>query len=443
MKYGKLLTRARRLSNPTWQACWLDYHDLKGMIYTITGKKKKKNGFSSEDEELSSAVETTTVKDQHSSAAAKSSSSSNDGGGGGGGSSNRNSNTSDTTTATSQHSSSQRQQHSQQQPQQHQHHQQHNNNSSTDSGAVSTVVVVVNPASVPLPVEQDEKSAVSTEQSRAFFERLRQELRKVSNFYNTQESILLNRTAQFAQELTAAELQHIDEKDAEEKETRVITLSRLMESCKVLYVDLMMLENFAVMNYGGFAKILKKHDKNTSFITQERYLRKVVNVKPFALYEQLKKAISLSEQAFTRLVNMIPSDIDNGSDGSDGSDGEHSRTGPTVQSTFLSSESSSSVLSGRTERTGRSNSGSSPKRNFSSNELSTLTSLREIAEAGQKISPSVSPSIIRAQSPAAKVTASMGAIAASTAAKRKHIIHEASHVVETNSDNNKKRKVEQ
>ena len=443
MKYGKLLTRARRLSNPTWQACWLDYHDLKGMIYTITGKKKKKNGFSSEDEELSSAVETTTVKDQHSSAAAKSSSSSNDGGGGGGGggSSNRNSNTSDTTTATSQHSSSQRQQHSQQQPQQHQHHQQHNNNSSTDSGAVSTVVVVVvNPASVPLPVEQDEKSAVSTEQSRAFFERLRQELRKVSNFYNTQESILLNRTAQFAQELTAAELQHIDEKDAEEKETRVITLSRLMESCKVLYVDLMMLENFAVMNYGGFAKILKKHDKNTSFITQERYLRKVVNVKPFALYEQLKKAISLSEQAFTRLVNMIPSDIDNGSDGSDG---EHSRTGPTVQSTFLSSESSSSVLSGRTERTGRSNSGSSPKRNFSSNELSTLTSLREIAEAGQKISPSVSPSIIRAQSPAAKVTASMGAIAASTAAKRKHIIHEASHVVETNSDNNKKRKVEQ
>lgn len=38
---------------------------------------------------------------------------------------------------------------------------------------------------------------------------------------------------------------------------------RLMAACVKLYKDLLLLENFAIMNYCGFSKILKKHDKVT------------------------------------------------------------------------------------------------------------------------------------------------------------------------------------
>ena len=72
----------------------------------------------------------------------------------------------------------------------------------------------------------------------------------------------------------------------------------------MLYVDLMMLENYAVMNYGGFAKILKKHDKNTPFTTQEKYLRRVVNPQAFALYISLKECIKSVELCFEKVIAL-------------------------------------------------------------------------------------------------------------------------------------------
>lgn len=41
---------------------------------------------------------------------------------------------------------------------------------------------------------------------------------------------------------------------------------RLMAACVKLYKDLLLLENFAIMNYCGFSKILKKHDKVTGCV---------------------------------------------------------------------------------------------------------------------------------------------------------------------------------
>ena len=318
MKYGRLLIRARRLSNPTWQDSWLDYHALKGIIYTIKDKKNNINKLeSSDDDESTCTINTTeTAKsnsDTHSLTTTVASASSS-------------SSSSATGTTTQNILSSHRNTSNG--------HSLNNNKDAVDATNETTTTTTK------LTAQQQ-----NTLLSRTFFEKLRLELRKVSLFFNEQEKKLLSRTSNFAEELSAAESQIIDETDIEEKEARVITLSRLMESvsgvfdhgqssillnyvffyvvffcmgfrldilvcccfnivffvlifffiffsffffflllvhntkqCKVLYVDLMMLENFAVMNYGGFAKILKKHDKNTEFITQERYLRKVVNV---------------------------------------------------------------------------------------------------------------------------------------------------------------------
>ena len=38
---------------------------------------------------------------------------------------------------------------------------------------------------------------------------------------------------------------------------------QLLDNIAKFYTDLLLLENFAVMNYCGFGKILKKHDKVT------------------------------------------------------------------------------------------------------------------------------------------------------------------------------------
>jgi SPX domain protein involved in polyphosphate accumulation len=37
-----------------------------------------------------------------------------------------------------------------------------------------------------------------------------------------------------------------------------------------------MLENYAVLNYCGLSKILKKHDKCTGFVTREKFMMNMV-----------------------------------------------------------------------------------------------------------------------------------------------------------------------
>ena len=37
-----------------------------------------------------------------------------------------------------------------------------------------------------------------------------------------------------------------------------------------------MLENYAVLNFCGLSKILKKHDKSTGFVTREKFMMNMV-----------------------------------------------------------------------------------------------------------------------------------------------------------------------
>merc|ERR1711991_580333 len=141
---------------------------------------------------------------------------------------------------------------------------------------------------------------------RIFFGELKKNLDLVVEFYDSQEKVVLSRTKKMKEELDAT-VKLVDKikKSPSSNENEVsIPLTHLLDSLKVLYVDLMMLENYAVMNYGGFAKILKKHDKNTPFSTQEKYLRKQVNPCSFAFYPLLKEAIAIVENGFNILVNL-------------------------------------------------------------------------------------------------------------------------------------------
>ena len=84
--------------------------------------------------------------------------------------------------------------------------------------------------------------------------------------------------------------------------------SRLLRATVKFYTDVLLLENFAIMNYCGFSKILKKHDKLTGFsnkqLTDEYYII-IVNFCIVYIFEGLNtraaymRNILMKERNFT------------------------------------------------------------------------------------------------------------------------------------------------
>ena len=70
-------------------------------------------------------------------------------------------------------------------------------------------------------------------------------------------------------------------------------------------VALCRLENCAVLNYDGFTKILKKHDKVVGWATRERFLAKLVKPASFAELDDL----SASVQTYAPLLLSPPSPL--------------------------------------------------------------------------------------------------------------------------------------
>jgi hypothetical protein len=235
MKYGKLLAKATRLSNPAWRKYWMDYGELKRLIGLIA---EETGG----PEARTSAEQPGATKEPESP-------------------------------------------------------------SGTPKKAFSANKKVTPTRIASLPSE------------RQFFVELKKNLELVCKFYDGEEQLLLARILKLKENIDAAEkIFQIGGAKLHDGELEALkgTMRHFVDSLKVLYVDLMMLENFAVMNYAGFAKILKKHDKNTPFVTQEKYLRKVVNPQTFALYFGLKQGIKTVEDCFQRLGALMSASDDEG-----------------------------------------------------------------------------------------------------------------------------------
>ena len=62
------------------------------------------------------------------------------------------------------------------------------------------------------------------------------------------------------------------------------------------YKDLLMLENYAIMTYCSFSKILKKHDKNTGFITRKAFMSNVVQNANFTEYKKVVKMLAETQR---------------------------------------------------------------------------------------------------------------------------------------------------
>ncbi|CAK9251172.1 unnamed protein product [Sphagnum jensenii] len=136
------------------------------------------------------------------------------------------------------------------------------------------------------------KSACEVE----FFKSLRIELNKTSEFFASSEKLYCIRHERvFGGYVKLQE----DGKKYDKN-----SWSRLLRACIRLYKDVLLLENFAIMNYCGFSKILKKHDKLTGFVTREAFMRNVMSVQNFTRYPYLLELLKQSEQLFAEIQGM-------------------------------------------------------------------------------------------------------------------------------------------
>ncbi|CAM9605057.1 unnamed protein product [Ectocarpus sp. 12 AP-2014] len=131
-----------------------------------------------------------------------------------------------------------------------------------------------------------------------FYRLLRQELRKCSEFFTGVEGqvCLEVRQARVNEGWRQLLLPNVVVEGNPNK--------RLMAACVKLYKDLLLLENFAIMNYCGFSKILKKHDKLTGFRTRESFMKNVVNNAPFVQYPKVIKMLSAVEALFKNIESL-------------------------------------------------------------------------------------------------------------------------------------------
>jgi len=95
-----------------------------------------------------------------------------------------------------------------------------------------------------------------------FFKVLKYELKKTSDFFESSEGMYRVRYERVAESYLLL-------KGSESIPGRFDrnAWTRLLSSCVKFYKDVLLLENFAIMNHCGFSKILKKHDKLTGLVS--------------------------------------------------------------------------------------------------------------------------------------------------------------------------------
>mmetsp|Transcript_28378 Transcript_28378/g.28676 ORF Transcript_28378/g.28676 Transcript_28378/m.28676 type:complete len:413 (-) Transcript_28378:230-1468(-) len=129
-----------------------------------------------------------------------------------------------------------------------------------------------------------------------FFRLLKSELKKTDEFFKAEEELFRIRQARVSDGF------HLMKDNSEVSDKASWT--RLSKACIKFYEDVLLLENFAIMNYCGFSKILKKHDKLTGFSTREAFMRNTMENQSFTHHYSVIQMLKESEKLFLNIQNM-------------------------------------------------------------------------------------------------------------------------------------------
>ena len=150
----------------------------------------------------------------------------------------------------------------------------------------------------------------------AFYRQIRNEIRKVSIHFALCEAQLCEKYIQLITNLEKFILYRNTNTTVTTTSTNPNTssstasIAQEAQSLLAMVVKLsslaIQLENYAVMNYCGFGKALKKHDKITGETTKLAVMQAWVNIQSFAEYPILLKLLSGIEEAWRLLVALQP-----------------------------------------------------------------------------------------------------------------------------------------
>jgi len=129
---------------------------------------------------------------------------------------------------------------------------------------------------------------------RFFFQKIKEEMQKVECCFQRLENSLMEKIIPFT------------------KIYKQFEYEKVAKCLAFVHMKLLLLESYAVINYCGFTKILKKHDKRTGFQTREKFIFNIVNSKNFAAPERVSKMLQIFSSAFERLkisTGNVPEDL--------------------------------------------------------------------------------------------------------------------------------------
>jgi len=134
-----------------------------------------------------------------------------------------------------------------------------------------------------------------------FFRHLRQELKKCCDFFNKCECLYhtshkrIKESYDFLKKDEAVDIDHE-------------TWSLLLGSLFKFYKDVLLLENFAIMNSCAISKILKKHDKMTGFTTRAAFLRNVMSTQSITHHPKTIMILKECEELYQMIksLNNVP-----------------------------------------------------------------------------------------------------------------------------------------
>lgn len=146
---------------------------------------------------------------------------------------------------------------------------------------------------------QGAERIVNSKEERDFFQTLAKELRKVEQRFlelKTESSRLVSEFDKGSEAL--AKTQPLTNQD-------VAKLKELLERCTEAHLYILLAENYAVLNYCGFTKILKKHDKLRKTTTRDRYMSKMVNERDFAKFRDVRTVLERLESSAESLTKLL------------------------------------------------------------------------------------------------------------------------------------------
>ncbi|KAK6629510.1 hypothetical protein RUM43_003327 [Polyplax serrata] len=156
---------------------------------------------------------------------------------------------------------------------------------------------VIEEAPSPESADQDTLARYFTAFDEQFFSFCDRELKKINTFYSEKLAEATRKYATLVAETSSSVLSQNNARNKKKLPTR--KLQELKLAFSEFYLSLILLQNYQNLNFTGFRKILKKHDKLLSVTSGTKWREQNVDVSHFHTNQDIHKLISETETTVT------------------------------------------------------------------------------------------------------------------------------------------------